>query len=148
MPATTTATLETDARGRFGPIVERIAVHDDVPAGLAEAVMADTLKFVTLAATSSQPVVPSRLVDVGWHEFILHTRDYTDFCAQLGGYVHHVPTRGDSTGNAEAYEATRRMLAERHGPLDPRLWPDLGADCGDCKAGECEAGTCAADCKS
>ena len=145
---TTTATVETDVRGHFAPIVERIAGHDDVPDGLAAAVMADTLKFVTLAATSAQPVVPTRLIDVGWHEFILHTRDYTEFCAKIGGYVHHVPIRGASTGNGDVYEATRRLLTERHGPLDPRLWPDLGADCGDCKAGECEAGKCTADCKS
>ena len=63
-------------RETFGPIVDRIAAHPQVPAELAEAVMVETLRFVDLAATTDVAVAPSRLVDVGWHEFILFTRDY------------------------------------------------------------------------
>lgn len=31
-------------------------------------------------------------IDVAWHEFILMTREYTEFCTEyLGGYIHHTP---------------------------------------------------------
>ena len=141
--------LESGAvRASFGPIVDRIAAHPEVPAELAEAVMAETLRFVALAAATDVPVGPSRLVDVGWHEFILFTRDYMAYCAELGGYVHHVPDSPGDTSDPTAYRRTRELLTERHGPLDERLWPAVGADCGDCKAGECEAGKCTADCKN
>lgn len=36
---------------------------------------------------------PSPLVDIGWHIFILHTREYTEFCDGLAGhYIHHTRT--------------------------------------------------------
>jgi hypothetical protein len=36
--------------------------------------------------------MPSRVVDVAWHEFILHTRAYHHFCnAGFGQYLHHSP---------------------------------------------------------
>lgn len=139
---------DTDVRARFGPIIDRIAADPVVPDGRAEDVMVETLRFVRLAAATEQPVAPSRLVDVGWHEFILFTRPYMAFCAELGGYVHHVPDDPDGGGDPTAYQRTRRLLAEAHGPLDDQLWPAAGADCGDCEAGECEAGSCTADCKS
>ena len=110
--------------------------------------MTATLRFVELAAAVDEPVAPSRLVDVGWHEFILCTRDYMAYCTELGGYVYHVPDSPGDTGDQTAYQRTRELLTERHGPLDERLWPTAGADCGVCKAGECEAGKCKADCKS
>src|SRR3954468_20234028 len=39
--------------------------------------------------------MPSRAVDVAWHEMILRTREYTYFCSRaFGAYLHHPP---DST---------------------------------------------------
>ncbi|SER43774.1 glycine-rich domain-containing protein [Giesbergeria anulus] len=36
--------------------------------------------------------MPSRAVDVLWHEFILHTRAYQDWCqSALGFFLHHTP---------------------------------------------------------
>lgn len=36
--------------------------------------------------------MPSRAVDAMWHEFILHTKAYGDWCAvALGRFVHHTP---------------------------------------------------------
>ena len=35
---------------------------------------------------------PSRKVDLAWHAFILHTRDYADNCrSELDFFVHHAP---------------------------------------------------------
>ncbi|MDP3702729.1 MAG: hypothetical protein Q8R72_17660 [Hylemonella sp.] len=36
--------------------------------------------------------MPSQVVDAMWHEFILHTRAYRDWCAlSLGWFLHHTP---------------------------------------------------------
>lgn len=149
MPTPVTASRpDATVAERFGAIVDRLSAHPDVPDSLAEPVMTETLRFVQLAAAVDEPVVPSRLVDVGWHEFILFTRDYIAHCAELGGYVHHVPDTSDAIGDPTAYQRTRELLTERHGPLDERLWPPVGADGGDCTAGECQTGACTADCKS
>jgi len=37
--------------------------------------------------------MPSQVVDVAWHEFILMTKEYESFCYQsFGGFLHHTPT--------------------------------------------------------
>lgn len=36
--------------------------------------------------------MPSKVVDVAWHEFILFTRDYEQFCRfAFGRFLHHIP---------------------------------------------------------
>jgi|SRR5688572_15260138 len=36
--------------------------------------------------------MPSQIVDDLWHEFILYTRDYKEFCAEaFGRFMHHAP---------------------------------------------------------
>ena len=146
MAAPTTAS--TEPLSRFGRVIDRIPEDPEVPEGMAEAVMAETLGFIELAASVDESVAPSKLVDVGWHHFILFTRDHVDYCAGLGGYVHHVPDRPGDGGNGDAYERTRNLLADRHGSVDERLWPRVGGGSGDCEAGKCEASKCTSDCKS
>jgi len=44
--------------------------------------------------------MPSQAVDAAWHEFILYTRPYTDFCNRVyGHYLHHMPGDEPSTGD-------------------------------------------------
>jgi len=58
--------------------------------------------------------MPSKIVDVAWHEFILRTREYTNFCDRaFGAYLHHTP---DSTMKISATSLLPATLeiAERH----------------------------------
>lgn len=62
--------------------------------------------------------MPSRLVDEAWHELILDSISYTDFCRQaFGGYLHHTPDEamGTPMGNAlvETVRAWDRSAAGR-----------------------------------
>lgn len=42
--------------------------------------------------------MPSQVVDVAWHEFILFTRTYKAFCKKaIGRYLHHTPTEAMRT---------------------------------------------------
>ena len=41
---------------------------------------------------------PSPLVDEAWHDFLLHTNEYSAYCQQsFGSFVHHVPDLVGST---------------------------------------------------
>ena len=50
-------------------------------------------QFFLLSKTSGRPLsMPSRVVDAAWHEFILLTREYADFCREgMGRFLHHRP---------------------------------------------------------
>ncbi|MCK9372704.1 MAG: hypothetical protein M0P91_05860 [Sulfuricurvum sp.] len=56
----------------------------------------DTLReyfFMTHRAGKTMVSMPSQVVDVAWHEFILFTRSYKEFCDRgLGRFLHHTPT--------------------------------------------------------
>ena len=52
----------------------------------------DQKHFLYLCATSGDGVRASTMIDRGWHEFILFTKSYTDFCYDiLGTFIHHEP---------------------------------------------------------
>jgi hypothetical protein len=66
--------------------------------------------------------MPSRAVDAMWHEFILHTRAYRDWCElALGRFLHHTPAEALG-GDARRNDGLRRAWywACRDEAIDPR----------------------------
>lgn len=52
--------------------------------------------------------MPSQVVDVAWHEFILFTRAYQQFCQNaLGRFLHHTPTEAMKS-QCKAQEGIKR----------------------------------------
>lgn len=71
-------------------------------------------------------------VDQLWHDHILHTRDYVEFCRVLSGqYLHHVPT-GESSGDASAYQRTLALIEQDFDVVNWNVWPAVGASETDC----------------
>src|SRR3990167_2184591 len=47
----------------------------------AERIMEQTLGFLKVSAmTADGTLSPSTNVDIGWHTFLIYTREYSDFC--------------------------------------------------------------------
>ena len=66
--------------------------------------------------------MPSQVVDVAWHEFILFTRNYQEFCrSALGRFLHHTPTEAmpDRTVASAGIKRTWRLACLRDG-MDPK----------------------------
>ncbi|MCM8626589.1 hypothetical protein [Accumulibacter sp.] len=66
--------------------------------------------------------MPSQAVDDAWHEFILFTRHYQQFCTRgLGRFLHHTPAEA-MRSPTEAQQGIRRAwrLACRREGIDPR----------------------------
>ena len=68
-----------------------------------------TIGSVVTKQNSSQVLsvgMPSKIVDQAWHEFILFTKQYSDFCeVALGRFLHHTP----SSEMANADDMNRSM---------------------------------------
>lgn len=76
--------------------------------------------------------MPSQVVDDLWHEFILYTRDYQQFCKKaFGGYMHHAPAvalghrQTDDIGLRRSWRFA--CLEENINPKRPRRLPLLFA---------------------
>lgn len=76
--------------------------------------------------------MPSQVVDVAWHEFILFTRTYKNFCNKaIGRFLHHTPTEAMKTPTL-AQEGIKRAwrlacAKEKINPATPVRLPLLFA---------------------
>ncbi|MEU0076166.1 hypothetical protein ABZ027_42590 [Streptomyces sp. NPDC006332] len=113
--------------------------HPDIDSATAHRIIGQTAAFI--AASGQQPgqnLAPSKLVDVGWHAFVLHTVDYAEFCQRVvGHFVHHVPTDEDEEtpdGPQATRERTLTAITAAGYTVDLELWGTT-ADCNQCHAG-------------
>lgn len=113
--------------------------HPEISEATARRIVGQAAAFV--AASGQQPgrdLMPSELVDYGWHAFILHTVDYATYCQRIAGrFVHHVPTDEDEQvtgGAAAAHARTMAAIAAAGYTVDADLWTSAG-DCTQCHAG-------------
>ncbi|WNV90345.1 hypothetical protein [Umezawaea sp. Da 62-37] len=84
---------------------------------------------------------PSQRVDLGWHQFILNTVDYAEFCERVAGYfIHHVPDeftlpRGGSAETVKALAPTVEAMRASGFKVDAELWMTKAGDCTQCHSG-------------
>jgi hypothetical protein len=107
-------------------IVRRVqAAYPHLSPAECETVMRGLRQFfaVALAAGRRRRVsMPSQAVDTAWHEFILSTRAYQDFCFQvMGRFLHHTPAEAmRSPIDAQAGIRRSWRLACKDEGLDPK----------------------------
>jgi len=81
----------------------------------------ELVKFLRVASTTSERLVPSDAVDEVWHVLIAHPR-YAEFCEAIcGSAIGHDP--GGAAGAPTGYARARELMTARFGAADERLWP-------------------------
>lgn len=82
-------------------------------------------KFMYLAAVSDMMVSPSEIVDTVWHQHLIFTKSYHEFCQILGKKIHHIP----STHNKEdfkkfkaAKDHTAKLYETYFGKQPENIW--------------------------
>ena len=107
---------------------------DNVPVALGE-----VLRFMFLVAnTRTGQLTPSHRVDLAWHEFILCTKTYQDFCSShFGRMIHHFPG-GSKDLHRRQFLMTLQLYEEYFGIPDEHYWGTaVGKD--DSQCGACES---------
>jgi hypothetical protein len=109
------------------PLRERILEHSDLELTSSQvSLVLDGLRawFVACLYAGGKTLgMPSRAVDVAWHEFILLTREYQAFCDEaFGYYLHHSP---EQTLGEPMPTALRRTLLATDRQLDPAAYAGL-----------------------
>lgn len=122
-------------------LVSRIVKDEHMERPLAERVMNEALGFLQLCSKEpDNSYGPSETVDIGWHTFILYTREYAEFCNRVAGhFIHHAPTDVpgmDYTAEKSGKDTMQAMLA--YGPVDEMLWVHA-ADCNDSCSSSCQS---------
>ena len=140
----------------FARLSARIVTDHNVDWLAAERIMDQALAYLGTCAVSTAPLSPSTTVDIGWHTFVLYTKDYREFCERITGrFIDHVPTDdhneqcrqcnacqdapppgGDGKAHTSALNASRTALAvaEAGFIVDELLWANAG-QCSQCHNG-------------
>jgi hypothetical protein len=73
-------------------VIWRLVDRDGYGNEMACKLREEFLRFASLTFITDGPISPSPSVDDFWHAFILHTKDYEEFCQRhFGHYLHHEP---------------------------------------------------------
>lgn len=92
---------------QFDPLVYRMVDKYKWNEAESRECFEDLKKFLYMAVMADKPVAPTEKLDEMWHNFILYTMDYDEFCrTRLGIFVHHRPRRRDDP------KSTRNMRQE------------------------------------
>jgi len=95
----------------------------------------ELLRFLDLISFHKTPLSPSYPVDLVWHEFILFTKYYHNFCnKKYGRYIHHTPSDKSSPS---LYLKTLQLYTTTFGKPSEDLWPGPSdawneIECGGC----------------
>lgn len=85
-------------------------------------------KFLYLGVISDTPVTPSKVIDQVWHEHLLFTRGYREFCRDVlqHEFDHHpelVPMDAQTAAFSEQYERTLQQYATEFNVAPPEdIW--------------------------
>ena len=138
-------------------VQQRYPALDKRQLELVEAGMRQFFRL-SLAARRRPVAMPSQVVDELWHNFILYTRNYQQFCQRaFGFFLHHTPAvaMGGAAGQRAAIRRAWHLACREEGinPANPARLPllfeldrMLAIPGGfiyqpDCRAPDCAAGS-------
>jgi len=103
----------------------RLAYENGWTKNFTQKAIAEYKKFMYLAATSDYMVSPSEIVDVVWHQHLLFTQSYNEFCTLLGKNIQHIPSthdRDETEKFKRAKERTKQLYNETFGEQPVDIW--------------------------
>lgn len=112
--------MPADASGQ--PFPDQLMQEHRIRRETALTAIEEYRKFIYLCATRDARNVPSKAVDLVWHQHMQHSRDYWDgLCAKIGKPLHHSPG-GEGTAHLADYKATVAAYRERFGTPPRGIW--------------------------
>ena len=82
-------------------------------------------KFMYLAASSEMMVSPSEIVDTVWHQHLIFTVSYQEFCELIGKQIQHIPSmhsKEDFQKFKQAKERTKKLYEAAFGVQPRGIW--------------------------
>lgn len=103
----------------------RLAAENSWTKNFTDTAILEYKKFMYLAATSDTMVSPSEIVDIVWHQHLIFTQSYHDFCYLLEKQVQHIPSthnRKEYEKFKQARERTAASYRETFGTQPKEIW--------------------------
>jgi hypothetical protein len=115
----------------FDKLVGYVMEHESVTRPYAEGMIGQTLVFLKAVADNPRVrLAMDETVDPGWHAFILHSVEYTEFCDRLAGrYLHHVPPPPGVAMDDDAVARTLPALRATGYRVEEEFWVNRSPCC-------------------
>ena len=124
-------------------VVAKLKIEFNISQWEAGLLFYDVKRFLFLRATQEGVWSPPSKIDDGWHEFILFTKDYTDFCKLFfSRFIHHSPARINAKPKIGAVEVTIERAKVLYGRLSLN-WDNpkkIQVSSCNCACGSCSCG--------
>ncbi|MDB5012782.1 MAG: hypothetical protein JWQ25_984, partial [Daejeonella sp.] len=110
----------------------RLARENNWTLNFTNGALVEYKKFMYLAATADLMVSPSEIVDVVWHQHLIFSQLYNEFCNLIEKRIEHVPSthnKQDYEKFALAKERTNKLYVSEFGEQPEEYWnfPDIYA---------------------
>lgn len=82
-------------------------------------------KFMYLATTSEFMISPSEIVDTVWHQQLIFTQSYQNFCNLIGKQIQHIPSthnKDEFEKFQQAKERTKKFYTNTFGEQPNTIW--------------------------
>lgn len=130
---TITVVIEAIQSYNFDHVRERIVRKKLLSEDIVDEAIAEYKRYMTMnARTSDRLTMFSEPIDEVWHQHILFTRDYANFCEKaVGHFVHHDPMTPEQQrkGRKERAERFYEMYVESFHTLPSAIWHGLIETC-------------------
>lgn len=134
------AALARDLLERHPILWEKIERACNLDSRAATDILADVLRFMNLVAFADRTLTPGKRIDDAWHEFILCTRTYMDFCqTHFRRMIHHYPG-GTREENRQQFKNTLKLYNLYFGTPNADFWGASTLYAVEAKCGGCESG--------
>lgn len=126
---------------RHAGMIERFQDKLDLSISDATLLFDDVKRFLYLCAITEGHLAPTKQIDEGWHHFILHTKDYAQFCERhFGRMIHHTPFTREQRKTSDGSGLTRTVAEARRifGDLSLNWSLNSSSDCRESCQNGCE----------
>jgi len=117
MPIQSETAWETVHSYEHKNLLLRIMRKCEVSESQAEELFTDLKRFLFVCGQQGRSsFVPTRSIDKAWHEFLMYTKDYDEFCAKyFGRKVHHNPNELKAVADHLAIARTLKAARDAFG---------------------------------
>ena len=110
-------------------VVEKLKIKLNLSPTEAGELFEDTKRYLYLCSVTGKALAPPFVIDKGWHEFLMYTKDYQEFCLNiLGKFVHHTPNPTLRPHTVLRVSDTNKIALEYFGSLSDN-WRVYSQDC-------------------
>ena len=105
--------------------VTRLAYENGWTEFFTKQAISEYKKFMYLVSTTSEMLSPSEIVDIVWHQHLIYSESYKNFCTLLGKDVKHIPSTHHADEKIlfnDAFVRTEKLYKENFDASDWKFW--------------------------